>query len=114
MGDPFDLLRVAVDPIAPDPGFAADLRARVRRALDLPRGVTVSGLAIDDQRVPTSSRAVITPYLAVSGARAALDWYAEAFGARLKGDPIVMGDGRIGHAELEIAGAPLMLSLIHI
>jgi predicted enzyme related to lactoylglutathione lyase len=70
----------------------------------------VSGLAIDDQRVPTSSRAVITPYLAVSGARAALDWYAEAFGARLKGDPIVMGDGRIGHAELEIAGAPLMVS----
>lgn len=55
----------------------------------------------------------ITPYLAVADARRALDWYAEAFGARPRGEPIVMPDGRIGHAEIEIGGARVMVSDAH-
>jgi predicted enzyme related to lactoylglutathione lyase len=54
--------------------------------------------------------AKVTPYLAVAGAREALSWYAEAFGARVIGDPIVTADGRVGHAEIEIGGAQMMLS----
>ena len=40
------------------------------------------------------------PYLAVRDARAAMAWYADALGARVVGDPYVMDDNRIGHAEL--------------
>jgi PhnB protein len=51
----------------------------------------------------------IVPYLSVKGAARALDFYAKAFGAketmRLK-DP----GGRIGHAQVEIGGALLMLA----
>ncbi|MCC5952944.1 MAG: VOC family protein [Acidimicrobiia bacterium] len=56
-----------------------------------------------------AARAVATPYLAVRGGLDALRWYTEAFGAtetfRVVGD-----DGRVGHAELDIGGARLMLS----
>jgi uncharacterized glyoxalase superfamily protein PhnB len=58
---------------------------------------------------PTTKTAVITPYICVADAKAALTWYAEAFGAieevRYVGD-----DGRIGHAEITIEGARVMLS----
>ena len=40
------------------------------------------------------------PYLTVRGAKDAIEWYRRAFGAELIGEPIVMDDGRIGHAEL--------------
>jgi uncharacterized glyoxalase superfamily protein PhnB len=54
--------------------------------------------------------AQLTPYLAVRDARAAMDFYCEALGARVVGDPVVMDDDRIGHAELDVAGARLFLS----
>ncbi len=110
MPDPFDELRAPVAPVAPDPSFTARLRARLERALDLPEGVPMSML-IDESAAITS--AVLTPYLAVAGAREALDWYAAAFGARRRGEPIVMPDGRIGHAEIEIGTAVVMLSDEH-
>jgi uncharacterized glyoxalase superfamily protein PhnB len=52
----------------------------------------------------------LIPYLAVRDARAAMAWYADAFSARVVGDPYVMDDDRIGHAELDVAGAPLYLA----
>lgn len=52
----------------------------------------------------------LTPYLAVADARAALDFYARAFGAVPRGEPIVMDDGRVGHAEVELGGALVMLA----
>lgn len=66
--------------------------------------------------VDTASRPVevqlttFTPYLAVDDSRRALQWYGEVFGARQQGDPIVMPDGRIGHAEVVIGGAVLMFA----
>ena len=51
----------------------------------------------------------LVPYLIVRDARAAIAWYAEAFGAHTVGDPYLDGD-RIGHAELEVAGATLYLA----
>lgn len=42
MVDPLDILRAPVTPTDPDPVFTARLRARLERALALPRGVLVS------------------------------------------------------------------------
>lgn len=47
----------------------------------------------------------LTPYLAVTDARAASDWYVAVLGAEVTFEPIVMPDGRIGHTELAIDGA---------
>lgn len=55
----------------------------------------------------------LTPYLAVADARAAIDWYADALGAEVTYGPLVMPDGRVGHAELSFDGAHVMLSDAH-
>jgi len=51
----------------------------------------------------------VTPYLAVDGAAAAIDFYRDAFGAtermRMAGP-----DGKIGHAEIDIEGGLIMLA----
>jgi PhnB protein len=52
----------------------------------------------------------VTPYLAVSDARAAIEWYKQIFGAVDVSEPIIMDDGRVGHAEIEIGDAVLMIS----
>ena len=52
----------------------------------------------------------LTPYIVVSDARRALDWYAEVLGGRRHGELYVNADGTIGHAEISIGGAVLMLS----
>ncbi|MDQ3305248.1 MAG: VOC family protein [Actinomycetota bacterium] len=118
MADPFDLLHASVEPIDPDPAFAARLRSRLQRALSLPKGVDMPRTALSPEPVMTTAAphpgyAGVIPYLAVADARRALAWYADALGARPRGEPIVMPDGRIGHAELELAGAVVMLSDEH-
>jgi len=51
----------------------------------------------------------LTPYLIVKGAARALDYYAQAFGAKeLFRFP--QPDGRIGHAEMEIGDSKFMLA----
>lgn len=50
----------------------------------------------------------VTPYLIVDDAKAAIDFYTRAFGAKEK-IRIPMGD-KIGHAELEIGGGHVMLA----
>lgn len=55
-------------------------------------------------------RSAVVPYLTVPDARAAIAWYVDALGAVEIGEPIVMDDGRIGHAELELAGGVLYLA----
>ena len=88
MPDPFDALRAPVVPTDPDPGFAARLRARLEQALRLPEGVDVTVTTLEPLEPrrprPAPPRMVLTPYLAVADARRALDWYADAFGARLR------------------------------
>jgi len=119
MADPFEALRLPVPAVDPDPTFAARLRSRVERALALPEGVTVSNLTIDSAPAsaphPGSPPAAVTPaavipYLIVSGARRALDWYVGALGATRRGEVITMPDGRIGHAELELRGSVVYLA----
>lgn len=111
MRDPFADLRAIDDAVDPDPEFARELRARVERALALPRGV--SPMTATDDRPQHETRSAAVPYLAVSDARRAIDWYIDVFGARLTGDPIVMPDGRIGHAELAVSGGVIYLADEH-
>jgi predicted enzyme related to lactoylglutathione lyase len=116
MTDPFDALRVPVTAADPDPVFAARLRARLERALGLPEGVAVTDIAVtlsEPGSPPPAERGAAVPYLAVRGARGALDWYASVLGARLRGEPIIMPDGRVGHSELELAGGVIYLADEH-
>jgi predicted enzyme related to lactoylglutathione lyase len=117
MADPLDALRAPVTPADPDPGFAARLRARLKHALALPEGVAVTEtsltLAEREPPAPAEERGAAIPYLAVRAARDALDWYARVLGARLRGEPIVMPDGRVGHAELELAHGVIYLADEH-
>ena len=50
-----------------------------------------------------------TPYLCVKGAAKAIDFYARAFGAREQ-MRMEQPDGRIGHAEVRIGTAAIMLA----
>lgn len=120
--DPLDVLRADDLPVQPDPEFAAQLRRRLESALTLPtgtEGVVMSGAAatISELTEPSADavapRSAALPYLCVADARRALSWYAEAFNAVVVGEPIVMDDGRIGHAELAIAGGVLYLADEH-
>lgn len=52
----------------------------------------------------------LTPYLCVRDARAAVEWYVEVLGASRRFEPIVMPDGQVGHVELTIGGARVMMS----
>ena len=52
----------------------------------------------------------LTPYIVVSDARRAMDWYVEVFGAQRRGEVIVNADGTIGHAEVGIGNTVLMFS----
>jgi uncharacterized glyoxalase superfamily protein PhnB len=128
MSDPFDVLRVpdAAQSATPDPGFATRLKARIAAALTEPiepieqvehiEPAELATIELAERRTtmattatPATKAATITPYICVADAKAALTWYADAFGAveevRYVGD-----DGRIGHAEISIEGARLMLS----
>jgi uncharacterized glyoxalase superfamily protein PhnB len=121
MTDPFDALSTPIEPQTPRPAFARTLRARMVDALgldpadslptiDLPqRSPTMSTTAPARPAAPAAAASALVPYLTITGAARALDWYAEAFGAveelRVVGD-----DGRVGHAEITIGVARLMLS----
>ena len=52
----------------------------------------------------------LTPYIVVSDARRAMDWYVEVLGAQRRGELHVNADGTIGHAEVGIGDAVLMFA----
>jgi uncharacterized glyoxalase superfamily protein PhnB len=106
MADPLDALHAPLAPVQPDPRFAARLRARLERELLDPEGATMTTTEPTAAAPPRA----LTPYLAVADARQALDWYVRAFGARRRGEPTVMEDGRVGHAELAVGDSVLMLA----
>jgi uncharacterized glyoxalase superfamily protein PhnB len=105
--DPFESLREPNIPLAPRPEFTAALRRRLSVAL----GAAREGQPMKEVREYTPARLrSLTPYLALSDAAAAIEWYAAVFGAELLGEPIVMDDGSIGHAEMRIGDAVMMLA----
>jgi uncharacterized glyoxalase superfamily protein PhnB len=118
MTDPFESLREPVSPVDPDLYFAEVLRRRLTREVFASSGGTMSqqttatsqqATAIPAGREP-ASRPALAPYIIVSDARRALDWYAEAFGGQRRGELYLNTDGTIGHAEVGIGDAVLMLA----
>ncbi|CAN5710309.1 VOC family protein [soil metagenome] len=108
MSDPFDALRAPVVPEDPDAAFAAALRARLERAVLDPRGTTVSSTPTDTAEFAWP--ATVTPYIGVLDGLRAIEWYVEVFAAERRGEPYVMEDGTVGHAEIGIGDAVLMLA----
>jgi uncharacterized glyoxalase superfamily protein PhnB len=111
MTDPFEALREPVTPADPDPEFAGRLRLRLTREVFAPPGGTMSQqtAATRVEREPAWPPA-LTPYIVVSDARRAMDWYVEVFGAQRRGELHVNADGTIGHAEVGIGDAVLMFA----
>lgn len=113
--DPTDPLRVlaALDrgPAEPDPGFAGRLRDRLRDAVldTTPRRNPMTSTAAGTDAVRATEHSV-SPYLAVTDARAAVAFYVEVLGAVRRGDPIVMPDGRVGHAEVALGDSVVMMA----
>lgn len=52
----------------------------------------------------------LTPYVCPRDAANAIDWYGEVFGAEETGERFVDADGRVGHAQIRIGGADVMIS----
>jgi uncharacterized glyoxalase superfamily protein PhnB len=109
MTDPLDALRAGLEPVDPEPSFAARLRERLRRALlDTTGGTMTTTETAAAQE--TGWGPSLIPYIIVPDGRAAMAWYVRVLGARRRGEPYVMDDGSIGHAELAIGNAMLMLA----
>jgi uncharacterized glyoxalase superfamily protein PhnB len=111
MTDPFEALREPVTPVDPEIGFAVALRMRLTREVFAPTGGAMSQqtAAVQVEREPAWPP-TLTPYIVVSDARRAMDWYVEVFGAQRRGEPHVNADGTIGHAEAGIGDAVLMFA----
>ena len=111
MTDPFEALREPVTPVDPDPEFAGRLRTRLtREVFALPGGsMSQQTAAARVEREPAWPPS-LTPYIVVSDARRAMDWYVEVFGAERRGELHVNADGTNGHAEGGIGDAVLMFS----
>ncbi|WP_020663480.1 VOC family protein [Amycolatopsis benzoatilytica] len=105
MPEPFDALALPSTPVDPEPAFADQLRDDLRRLIL--NGADMTATETAPQQAKLGS---LTPYLVVRDARAALDFYVEVFAAQRRAEPIVMDDGRIGHAELAIGDSVLMLA----
>ena len=114
---PFDSLHQPIERREPRPRFARDLRASLVARLGLDDDPPPT-IALPDRRitVPTTDRALApttpvtaTIYLTVADGPGAIDWYVEALGA-VEAMRVVGDDGMIGHAELTIGTARIMLS----
>lgn len=89
MTDPLDVLRAPFTPVDPDPAFATDLRARLERALALPRGAAMSETTLT---VPAEDPAyrhgdVGYAWLSVPDVERAVAFYGAVLGWRIAPDP---------------------------
>lgn len=106
---PFRALRRPTTPLAPRPGFAAELRTRLEAALGHEPRPPSTQEARPVSTTETTTTSPLVPYLSVAGGAAAIDWYVDALGA-VETSRFVGDDGRVGHAELVIGGARLYLA----
>src|SRR5690606_17609148 len=112
--DPFEELALPVERQEPRPEFRRRLRHQLAAALGLDAEIgTVplperTTMSTSTTRTPAVTGIEVTPYLAVAGGAAAIDWYVEALGA-VEQFRVVGDDGRLGHAEITIGSARIML-----
>jgi PhnB protein len=64
----------------------------------------------ESKRYVPAGGQVLTPYICPRDAGQAIDWYVATFGAVESSARFVDKDGRVGHAEITIDGATIMLS----
>jgi PhnB protein len=82
-----------------------EFRARLKSDLERRASMASTAKAVGEFRT------TVTPYLSVRGAAAAIEFYERAFGAtEASGSRFVQPDGRVGHAEINIGGARIMLA----
>ena len=111
----FDALRHEDRAVRPDARFATHLRNRLTDALVAPVTLPERTRTMTDSTesaavtTTTTTTGALHPYITVGDAVGAIDWYTAVFDAR-ETMRYVGDDGRIGHGELEIGGAKLMLS----
>lgn len=98
--DPFDQLREPAVPLAPRAAFAAELRRRLAARL----GVADEGRPpVAEIREYTPARYTsLHPMLSCPRAAEAVEWYIDVLDAVLMEPPLIMDDGRLGHAELRV------------
>lgn len=60
--------------------------------------------------IPPSTVSAVTTYICPRDAAKAIDWYCRVLGAEEDGDRYVEPDGRVGHAQIRLSGAQIMLS----
>jgi uncharacterized glyoxalase superfamily protein PhnB len=105
-----DALRQPVVPLRPPDEFAARLRRRLEAELNpTPPGGTVSTTTTTRAFTPPGIHTVGT-YLAVSDARAAIEFYKDVFGAVEHSPMLIDADGRVGHASIRIGDSVVMLA----
>ncbi|MBI4935658.1 MAG: VOC family protein [Actinobacteria bacterium] len=102
MTDAFDALRADTTPITPSTEFTARLRGRLTDTLSTTTQTTTP--ITPEPPMPTT----LTPYLSVSDAATAIDFYVAVFGA-VEHHRLLDGD-RIGHAELMIGDSQIALA----
>jgi len=115
MTDPFDALHLDPEPMRPPEDFVSELRRRLEAELGgtpavaaIPTTSTTGATMSTRAPRPTGSPAIV-PYLIVNDAAAAIAFYTEVLGFASTMEPILMDDGRIGHAELRVED-----SLVHL
>jgi PhnB protein len=100
-------LKHPIDSLSVLPGLR-DLpseRFKIRLKTNLERRATMASTA----KAAPEFRAALTPYLSIRGAAAAIEFYKKAFGAT-ELMRLMQPDGRLGHAQLDIGGARIMLA----
>lgn len=105
--DPFEILREPIAPVAPRHSFTVELKRRIADQL----GIAPARKPDLEIREYTPARLhSMTPYLSCSDAAGAIEWYQTVFDAVLLGDPIIMDDGSVGHAELRVGDSVFMMA----
>ena len=105
--DPFEILREPIAPVAPRHAFTTDLKRRIADQL----GITPARKPDLEVREYTPARLhTMVPYLSCLDAAAAIEWYQTVYDAVLLGDPIIMDDGSVGHAELRVGDSVFMMA----
>jgi PhnB protein len=111
--DPFEYLHRPNQPATPRAGFQSALKSALAQAAAEPTYTDQINVDFTSQqhakRKLTMTTSVI-PYLCMTDAKAALDFYVTAFGAVETSRLLDPKDGRVGHAEIQLGENMVYLS----
>jgi PhnB protein len=109
--DSFEILRRPDQPATPSPGFAAELKAALLLvATDPTRSNATESDFTTRRTAMTTSTTTVVPYLCMTDAAAAIEFYTKAFDATESSRLVDPKDGRVGHAEIRIGANTLYMA----